>query len=278
MAVRSLTQDNRPRKRYFSVTLQQISAVPFPLMTERIMTSTSFSLKSALFALVASVFFNGFGIAVHAQSLRSPLILGAPSAAAGQSAQEGAPPAIGSGSAPMGVTPGMQGMYNPAPPSDIPLPPMSPLERGPGGGVNSMVAPFLTPPPSTQGADPGMLPQSMNGNSPAAIEVPINSGGGYPGDQAPQTRSGRQTSRDFGLKRFGSSLTDFGGPLSQKPDLKMQPQSSQDGPRYMQGSQGGSGSSRSSNLAGAQTTQSLYGNRTLFKGSNQRARATIADH
>lgn len=242
------------------------------------MTSTSFSLKSALFALVAAVFFNGFAIAVQAQSLRSPLIPGAPNAAAGQAAPEGAPPPIGSGYAPMGVTPGMQGMYNPPPPSDVPLPPMSPLDRGSGGGVNSMVAPYLTPPPSTPGADPGMLPQSMNGNSPAAIEVPINPGGGFPGDQAPQSRSGRQTTRDLGLKRYGSSLSDFGEKLSQKPDLKMQPQTSEDGPRYMQSSQGPAGSSRSSNLAGAQTTQSLYGNRTLFKGPNLRARATIADH
>lgn len=277
MAVRSPTQDIRSRKRYFSVTLQQIYAVPFPTMTERIMTSTSFSLKTALFALVAAVFFNGFGIAAQAQSLRSPLIQGAPNAAAGESAPEGAPPPIGSGSTPMGVTPGMQGMYNPPPPSDVPLPPMSPLDRGPGGGVSSMVQPFLQPPPSTPGADPGMLPQPMNGNSPAAIEVPINSGGGYPGDQAPQTRSGRQTTRDLGLKRYGSTLNDFGEPLSQK-DVKVAPQESQDGPRYMQSSQGGSGSSRSSNLPNAQTTQSLYGNRTLFKGPNLRARATIADH
>ncbi len=278
MAVRSLTQDIPLRKSYLSVTLTAIYVVFGPDTTEKMMTSTSFSLKSALFALVAAVFFNGFGIVAHAQSLRSPLIQGAPNAAAGQAAPQGAPPPVGSGYSPMGVTPGMQGMYNPPPPSDIPLPPMSPLDRGSGGGVNSMVAPFLTPPPSTAGADPGMLPQSMNGNSPAAIEVPINAGGGYPGDQAPQSRSGRQTSRDFGLKKYGSSLTDFGEPLAQKPDLKIQPQTSQDGPRYMQSGQGGASGGRSSNLPGAQMTQSLYGNRTLFKGPNLRARATIADH
>lgn len=242
------------------------------------MSSISFSLKSALFALVAAVFFNGLAIAVQAQSLRTPLIPGASSAAAGQSAPEGAPPPVGSGYAPMGVTPGMMGMPNLPPPSDVPLPPMSPLDRGSGGGVNSMVAPYLTPPPSTPGADPGMLPYSMNGNSQAGVEVNINPGGGMPGDFAPQTRSGRQTSRDFGLKKYGSSLTDFGEPLLQKPGLKMAPQCSEDGPRSVQSNQGMAGGSRSANLPNAQTTQSLYGNRTLFKGSQLRARATIADH
>jgi hypothetical protein len=277
MAVRSLTQDIPLSKSYFSVTLQQVSAVPIPTKTERMMNHTSFSLKSALFALVAAVFFNGFGIVAHAQSLRTPLIQGAPSAAAGQAAQEGAPPPVGSGSTPMGVTPGMSGMPMP-PPSDVPLQPMSPLDRGPGGSINSMVAPYLTPPPSTQGADPGMLPTPLNGNSQAAIQVNINAGGGYPGDQAPQTRTGRQTTRDLGLKRYGSSLDDFGELLPNKPDLKMQPQFSQDGPRSVQSNQGGAGGTRSANLAGAQTTQSLYGNRTLFRGPNLRARATIADH
>lgn len=242
------------------------------------MTRTSFSLKSALFALVAAVFFAGFGVVAHAQSLRTPLIPGAPSAAAGESAPQGDPPPMGSGSTPMGVTPGMMGMPNLPPPSDVPLPPMSPLDRGSGGGVNSMVAPYLTPPPSTPGADPGMLPASMNGASPAAVELNINAGGGYPGDHAPQTRSGRQTTRDFGLTRYGSTLTDFGEPLLQKPGLKASPQCSEDGPRTVQANQGMAGGQRSSNLPNAQTTQNLYGNRTLFKGSQLRARATIADH
>jgi hypothetical protein len=243
------------------------------------MTSTSFSLKTALIALVAAVFFNGLAmVAVQAQSLRTPLIEGAPSAAAGEAAQQGDPPPIGSGDTPMGVTPGMMGLYNPPPPSDVPMPPMSPLERGSGGGVNSFVAPYLTPPPSTPGADPGMLPQSLNGNSQAGVEVNINAGGGMPGDFAPQTRSGRQTTRDFGLTRSGSTLTDFGESLLQKPGLKMNPQVSEDGPRTVQSNQGMAGGNRSSNLPNAQTTQSLYGNRTLFKGSQLRARATIADH
>jgi hypothetical protein len=229
------------------------------------MTSTSFSLKTALIALVAAVFFNGLAmVAVQAQSLRTPLIEGAPSAAAGEAAQQGDPPPIGSGDTPMGVTPGMMGLYNPPPRS--------------GGGVNSFVAPYLTPPPSTPGADPGMLPQSLNGNSQAGVEVNINAGGGMPGDFAPQTRSGRQTTRDFGLTRSGSTLTDFGESLLQKPGLKMNPQVSEDGPRTVQSNQGMAGGNRSSNLPNAQTTQSLYGNRTLFKGSQLRARATIADH
>lgn len=242
------------------------------------MTSTSFSLKSALIALVAAVFFGSFGIAVHAQNLRTPLIQGAPSAAAGQSAQQGDPPPVGSGYSPMGVTPGMMGMPNLPPPSDVPLPPMSPLDRGSGGGVNSMVAPYLTPPPSTPGADPGMLPQSLNGNSQAGVELNINPGGGFPGDFAPRTRSGRQNTRDFGLPRYGSTLSDFGEPLLSKPGLKMTPQCSEDGPRTVQSNQGMAGGQRSANLPNAQTTQSLYGNRTLFKGSQLRARATIADH
>lgn len=241
------------------------------------MTRSFSSLKTALTALVAAVFSLAFAVVAQAQSLRSPLIPGAPNASAGQAAQEGAPPPIGSGSAPMGVTPGMMGMPNLPPPSDIPLPPMSPLDRGSGGGVNSMVAPFLTPPPSTPGADPGMLPM-QNGASKAAVELNINPGGGMPGDFAPQTRTGRQATRDLGLKRYGSTLNDFGELLINKPNLRMQPQCSQDGPRSVQSYQGGAGGTRSANLAGAQTTQSLYGNRTTFRGTNLRARATIADH
>jgi hypothetical protein len=240
------------------------------------MINTALNLKSATLALAAAIFMVlGFG-AAQAQSLRTPLIQGAPSAAAGQAPQQGNPPPIGSGSTPMGVNPGMSGAPLP-PPSDVSLPPLSPLERGPGGGVSSMVAPYLTPPPSTPGADPGMLP---NNGYPSAIQVNINAGGGYPGDQAPKTRSGRQTTRDLGIKRTaGSSLNDFGELLPNKPDLKMQPQFSQDGPRTVSSGGGGQGgATRSANLAGAQTTQSLYGNRTLFRGPNLRARATIADH
>jgi hypothetical protein len=241
------------------------------------MTYSSLSLKSALFALAAAIFMaGGFGVAqAQTTSLRTPLIQGAPNASAGQAPQQGAPPPIGSGDTPMGVTPGMTGDPLP-PPSAVSLPPMSPLDRGPGGQVNSLVAPYLTPPPSTLGADPGMLP---NNGYPSATQVNINAGGGMPGDQAPQTRSGRQTTRDLGIKRTsGSTLSDFGELLPNKPDLKMTPQYSQDGPRSVATSQGGAGGTRSPNLAGAQTTQNLYGNRTLFRGANERARATIAPY
>jgi hypothetical protein len=243
------------------------------------MTNTSLSLKSALFALAAAIFMaGGFGVA-HAQSpttsLRNPLIQGAPNAPAGQAPQQGSPPPIGSGDTPTGVTPGMTGTPLP-PPSAVSLPPMSPLDRGPGGQVNSLVAPYLTPPPSTPGPDPGMLP---NNGYPSAIEVNINAGGGMPGDQAPQTRTGRQTTRDLGLKRTnGSTLTDFGQLLPDMPNLKVTPQYSQDGPRPVATTQGEAGGTRSPNLAGAQTTQNLYGNRTLFRGANERARATIAPY
>ncbi|HEY9678460.1 MAG TPA: hypothetical protein V6C76_10655 [Drouetiella sp.] len=238
-----------------------------------------FAIKSTMYALVAALLLVGNCIEANAQAtgLRTPLIQGAPNAAAGEAPMQGDPPPVGSGSTPMGVTPGMTSGYAP-PPSDVPMPPMSPLDRGSGGGVNSYVQPFLTPPPSTPGVDPGMLPTPLSGASQAAVQVNINPGGGYPGDQAPQTRTGRQTSRDFGLARTnGSTLTDFGELLINK-QVKVQPQFSQDGPRAVQTTTDGSGNTRNPNLSGAQTTQDLHGNRTLFKGANLRARATIAPY
>lgn len=211
-------------------------------------------------------------LAGNAQGLRNPLIPGAPNTPAGEAAQPFAPPPTGSGNTPDPVNPGMSGGPQ-APPSDVPLPPLSPLDRS---TMNSMVMPFLTPPPSTLGSDPGMLPPNNGYNAAAAI-TNIGTSKPYPNDEAPTTRRGGQTTRDVGLRRTGGSqLTDFGQLLPNMPNIKMQPQFSQDGPRPV--TPGQDGATRSSNLSNAQTTQSLYGNRTLFKGPNLRSRMTIAPY
>src|SRR5262249_13159682 len=145
---------------------------------------------------------------------------------------------------------------------------------------NGYVAPYLTPPPSTEGPDPGMITNPQDFYAPPSAWVNINGGGGMPGGEAPQQRWGGQTSRDFGLNpafRGGSALTDFGEKLREKPDLKMTPQSSEDGPRQSAGGNSGGGG-RASSLPGAQATEDLHGNRSFFKGENLRSRLTIAPY
>jgi hypothetical protein len=139
--------------------------------------------------------------------------------------------------------------------------------------VNNYVMPYLASPPSTPGYDNGSINGSSGGyglKAPAAV-VPICPNG------APNKRWGGQRSYDYGrascVRGNASQLNDFGGKLCQKPDLKMVPQFSEDGPMP-----GGGIPCNGRNLPGAQTTQDLYGNRTFFKGENLRARSTIAPY
>ncbi len=197
-------------------------------------------------------------------TLRSPLIYGAPDSPAWMPAQQGAPPAIGDGYFPAPVTGGDYGF--PCPPvTSVPMPLVGPMDKG---MVNAYAAPYLTPPPSTQGYDPCSINGSRGGygvNAPVSV-VNVCPGGGLKGS-APTRRWQAQRSFDHGqpnnVRGNGSTLNDFGQKLTDKPDLKMTPQVSEDGPRQ-QGSWMG------------QTTQDLRGNRSLFKGPNLRSQLTIA--
>lgn len=200
-------------------------------------------------------------------SLRNPLIPGAPYAEPNEQPSPGQPPPVGDGDTPAPVTPGHEGAPIP-PPSDVPVPPSSPLDSG---QVDGAVAPYLTPPPSTPGEDPGLLPGTTSGYKPPALQTDVQPQGGLSGD-APIHHWGGQTSRDFGLNRnSGAQTTDFGQPLQQVAAVRPQP--SEDGPRGL----AANGAPAQPNLAGAQQSSDLYGNRTLFKG-NQRAVMTIAPY
>ncbi len=225
------------------------------------------ALSTALLAVAAfscPVF--AYGESDMIDTLRTPLIYGSPSSPAWVPAQEGAPPAIGSGSCPAPVTGGDYG--NPCPPpTSVPMPLVGPMDKG---LVNAYAAPYLSPPPSTQGYDPYSINGSSGGfgvNAPVSV-VNVCPGGGLAGS-APTRRWQAQRSFDHGrpynVRANSSTLNDFGQKLTDKPDLKMTPQVSEDGPRQ-QGSWMG------------QTTHDLHGNRALFKGPNLRSQLTIAPY
>lgn len=210
-------------------------------------------------------------------TLRTPLIYGAPNDAPGYVPMEGAPPPIGSGDCPVPVTPGMWG------------PPTEPASHIPGlplvdGAYKHQIDPYiqgyLTPPPSTEGYNMGSINGSNGGYGlPAPVcEVNINPQGGISGT-APTQRWGGQTSRDLGrnsnTSNGNSSFTfDFGQKLSQKPDLRMTPQTSQDGPRLTTTGMDGT---RCPNLPSAQQTALRYGNR-IKRLDGQSAQLTIAPY
>jgi len=212
-------------------------------------------------------------------TLRSPLIPGAPSALPNQAPMEGPAPPTGSGMYPAPVTPGQAGGPLP-PPSAVSLPATSPTDKQ---QVNQQVAPYLTPPASTPGEDPGILPENPNnGFQPPAAVVDINPQGGISG-QAPIRKWGGQTTRDLGRYRtFGSQTTDFGTRIDNLPSVQqhgIKRSVSEDGPRPITpAGQLGSGNNRQENLAGATCTTDLHGNRSLFKGANLRSRMTIAPY
>lgn len=211
------------------------------------------------------------------ETLRSPLIPGAVWSPPFACPPEGQPPPVGDGMCPAPVTPGHLGGPCP-PPSDVSLPPLGPMDKD---IVNAMVAPYLQPPPSAPGPDPGMLP-GTNGFTPPASVVNINPRGGIYGS-APTQRWGGQPTRDFGYpKNYGSQSTDFGQDIDQLPSVQargIQRSVSEDGPRpAVVPGQFGAPTNRQASIPGAHVTQDLHGNRQLFKGPYQRSVMTIAPY
>lgn len=208
----------------------------------------------------------------QSDTLRTPLIIGAPSAPAYSAPFEGQAPPIGDGFSPPPVTPGHRGYAPELPASHVPNIPTVPAGEQGKAMVNGYVAPYLMPPTRYNPSDPGIIDSPPNFSSPPVAVGPINPGGGISGG-APIQRWGGQTTQDFGRRRGGSSCVDFGQKLSQKSDLFRRPQTSEDGPR-----QSAAGVGRASSLPGAQATQDLHGSRTMFKGPRQRPRFTLAEH
>lgn len=197
-------------------------------------------------------------------TLRTPLIYGAPSASPFEEAPEGQPPAIGDGSTPAGVNPGMGGPPTllPAvpttPANNICYPsyqiPYSPAEQSYPGefGPNT----WAPPPPSTPGSDPGIIHAPLDFYRPPARVVPVNPGGGISGS-APTQRWGGQTTADFGRYKYeGKRRYDFG--------QGMYGQTSEDGPCQVR--------------PGAVPTQDLYGRRLRYGPTGGTNIQTIAPY
>ena len=211
-------------------------------------------------------------------SVRNPLIEGQPSAPAFQPPALGDPPPVGSGDIPPAVTPGMLGGPD-QPPSDIYVPQAM---GGDKDAINSAVAGSLTPPPSTQGADPGNINGSSGGYG---LQAPVGTGnidsGGGISFSAPTTRWAAQRSTDYGrnqnrVNQNASGLADYGQRLPDMPNLKMMPQYSQDGPRPLYQAALDQ-PIRASNFSNAQATTDLYGNRSQFN-AQYRQQMTIAPY
>jgi hypothetical protein len=239
-------------------------------------------LRIALFALSLSLVAAAVNVMpAHAEydpilgettSLRSPLIPGAMALPPFVTPEPGQPPPIGDGMNPAPVVQGDSGAPF-APPSQVFIPPVGALDKQ---VVNSYVAPYLVPPPSTPGPDPGMIVPTQSGHKPPAELVNVNPDGGLFGNP-PIQRWGGSTTRDLGLPRnYGSQTTDFGQNIDKI--AKVQRFQSEDGPRPAQfPGQINSESLREVNRPGAQATQNL-GFRQLFRGPNLRARTTIAPY
>ncbi len=154
-------------------------------------------------------------------TLRTPLIYGAPATPPLQQAPQGQPPAIGDGSTPAPVTPGMTCAptllpSNPvlpanqinAPSYQVPFNPGSEYAPGQYGAST-----YVPPPPSTPGYDPGMISGPTDFCPPPVNVVNINPGGGISG-YAPTQRWGGQTTRDFGRYKYqGKRAYDWGRQL-----------------------------------------------------------------
>ncbi len=214
---------------------------------------------SVEFAYPASAFdFSFGGFSGPVTSLRTPLIPGAIDTPPFACPPEGQPPPTGDGFVPYPVNPGHLGQPVPHPPSHVCLPPVGPLDKP---LVDAMLAPYLEPPASTPGGDPGIIYSKENGFNPPVTVTTIDPGGGISG-QAPIYRWQGQSSRDYGTgNRGGSSTFDFGGDVDAASAVKRS--TSEDGP---------------DNGGGGQTTQDLHGQRTLFKGPHLRPLMTIAPY
>jgi len=253
--------------------------------------------RSSLLVAVAGALLQTGAFAQEATTLRNPLIPGAQFGQAGVAAVPGAIPPIGSGPTPLGVNPGMTGNptllpwvtnipFNTVDQQDTQLNlGVDPSVATPPGALGPMLGGSIPPPPSTQGADPGIL-HTVGGYPTDAALVPVNANGGLPDGMAPITRRGGQTTGDYGLTRTnGSQLTDFGQPLLQVPNLAQTPSTQQDGPRQMTYDSNLTPTTNEYFTNAQQTPGStdltnglLYGNRILFKGPGVYPQATQADY
>jgi len=169
-----------------------------------------------------------------------------------QAPMPGMPEIPGAGPTPAPVTPGMMG--NPSLlPSNLTQPaniggssyylPFDPATTSIPGQLGPSL--YVPPPASTPGTDPGMIHAPLDFIPPPVLVTNINPGGGLSG-AAPINRWGGQTTRDFGLYRYGGTQKyDFGQGM-------VYGQASQDGP-FQQ-------------LPGAVPTQDLYGARGYARG------------
>jgi hypothetical protein len=244
---------------------------------------TKQALLSVLFAISSAAIFSQTTWAQSSTTLRNPLIPGAQWTAPNEAPAQMPLPPPGSGPTPLDVTPGQSGDPT-LPPwvtnmpahtinqqdSQLNLPYTSSTLAAPGM-LGPALGSYIPAPPSTPGADPGILPTVANSQYPtAAIVVPVCSGGGLPDGQAPTKRRGGQTTQNFGMPNIkGSMLTDFGQPLIQVSNLAQMPQDSEDGPRIATHIDNGNGVSRNPNLPNAQATTDLYGLRILNKNNLQ---------
>src|SRR5579885_3838209 len=186
----------------------------------------------------------GLAQAAFAQSsstLRDPLIPGVQSTPPFLPAADGRPPAPGSGPTPAPVNPGMGGPstllpWIPAVPansinvgsSGIPMP-FGPPVQMPPGVLGPLMTPFVPGPPSTPGADPGMLtvPPDSPSFNPAAQEA-VAPTGGIPGQGGynttiPTVRRGGQETHQWELRGRNSSLISGLGDGSQDEVTRLGP-------------------------------------------------------
>jgi hypothetical protein len=181
-------------------------------------------LKAALASLALGTVLSTPSFAQGTTTLRTPLIPGAQSTGVGIPAAPGAPPPIGCGPTPFGVTPGMVGPstllpWVPSIPSNqidqsfsgISLP-VAPAIVSPPGVLGPALTGLVPAPPSTPGADPGSLnvaPFATTFNP--ALETNVMGGGGLPGvggflNTIPDTRRGGQTTQQFELRGRHAAL------------------------------------------------------------------------
>ncbi len=170
-------------------------------------------------------------VGAPAFGLKSPLVNGAQMGLPFVPAQEGAAPATGDGPTGAPVVPGHSGPptlipWVPSVPSNtigqgssgIPIP-FSPAIQTPPGVLGPLLTPFVPSPPSTPGADPGLLTAPMGSINPAQ-QTSINPDGGIPGQGGycttiPTVRRGGQSTRQYSLRGRNSALGGLGGDGSQ---------------------------------------------------------------
>jgi hypothetical protein len=179
-------------------------------------------------------------------TLRNPLIWGAPTAQPFQQAPLGQPPAVGDGSRPAPVNPGMMCAPTLVPTQNWSVPninggsyqvPFSPTTEAPAGVLGPSL--YAPPPPSTPGYDPGIIQNKRDFYPPPARVGSVMPGGGIAGGASYQ-RWGGQTTADFGRYKYeGKRAYDFG--------QGMYGQTSEDGPCQTR--------------PGSSVTQDLYGRR-----------------